>query len=134
CYRRACASIKDRDSALRCPRTPQRSVPTKLSHRIQGRALTIRRHQVLQRNDASVGERNRFVRVGHAWRDIGIIKWIVKGIAKENEAAVMMSAHDASEPKSAAESAESAIGTITITTIWVWVSARLRVYPSLGRT
>jgi len=97
-------------------------------------SLAIRRNQVLERNDVSVGESNRLVRVGHAWRDIGIIKWIEKGIAKENEAAVMMSAHDASEPESAESAVAAVVGTITITAVRVWVGARLSVYPRLGRT
>jgi len=52
----------------------------------------VRSDHVLEFDDAAVDESNGFVWVRHGWREVRIVKGIVKRIAKDGEATSMMGA------------------------------------------
>ena len=74
--------------------TPSPSNVRSDSKRRNGRSnrSAVRSDHVLEFDDAAVDESNGFVWVRHGWREVRIVKGIVKRIAKDGEAMSMMAA------------------------------------------
>lgn len=92
----------------------------------------LRRHQVLERPDPAICERDRLGRIRNARRNIRIVEWIVEGVAKKHEraAVMMMRAHKTGAAKSETVPETGPIRPV----IRIWIACVIYINPGFGWT
>ncbi len=94
--------------------------------------------QYLERDNTSARESDRFVRIGNAWRNVGVEKRIVERAACEDEGTAMMMGADKSNGSKSVPEARTisvwsvAVWAIRITVGTVWGGRIVHVDPGFG--